>query len=192
MEHTTREALACFNPVSPSVRPAAARPAEPVSPAAQRPVDWAGLPSELLRQVAGAIMASRSADWSATLAARNALRLTCRAWRDACPVRLRLLNSLPGRSRRSSSAWARRMQYPGLDALAAAVNAAIRNATGGVLGRSTFVSGRHLSGLPSAPACAAVRAFTARLGRRARKKLLQEVVRCALNSASEWRTFVST
>ncbi len=176
LDHATREALACFGPEERSAS-AVARAAEPAAPAAQRPADWAGLPEELLRQVAAAIMASRSTDWSATLAARNALRLTCRAWRDACPVRLRLLNSLPGAARRRS-AW-RRMQYPGLDALAAAVTAAIRSAAGGVLGRSTFVSSRHLSGLPSAPACAAVRAFVARLGRRSRKKLLSEVVRRA-------------
>ena len=175
VDQATREALARFSPDS-SMQPAPppVRAAEAAAPGAQRPADWAGLPEELLRQVAAAIMASRSTDWSATLAARNALRLTCRAWRYACPVRLRLLNSLPAPRRRS--AW-RRMQYPGLDALAAAVNAAIRNAAGGVLGRSTFVSSRHLSGLPSAPACAAVRAFVARLGRRARKKLLSEVVR---------------
>ncbi len=177
VDQAAHEVLVCSSPDS-SMQPASplVRAAEPSAPAAQQPADWAGLPAELLRQVAAAIMASRCTDWSATLAARNALRLTCRAWRDACPVRLRLLNSLPGARRRS--AW-RRMQYPGLDALAAAVNAAIRNAAGGVLGRSTFVSSRHLSGLPSAPACAAVRAFVARLGRRARKKLLSEVVRCA-------------
>ena len=70
------------------------------------------------------------------------------------------------------------MQYSGLDALAAAVYAAVRDAAGGALGRSTFVRGQHLSGLPCAPACASVRTFMARLGRRARRKLLAEVVRC--------------
>lgn len=183
MDHAAREALACFSPVSlPSVRPASgsAAAADPAASAAQSAADWAGLPAELLRQVAAAIMASRSADWSATLGARNALRLTCRAWRDACPVRLRLLNSLPGR-RRSSAWW--RMQYPGLEALASAVNAAVRDAAGGALGRSTFVRGKYpSSGLPCAPACAAVRTFMVRLGRRARRKLLSEVVRHAASA----------
>ena len=180
VDHAAREDPVCSRPVSSSSSaqpvPTSAWTADLTAPAAHRAADWPGLPAELLRHVAAAIMSSNSADWSATLAARNALRLTCRAWRDACPVRLRLLNSLPGARRRS--AW-RRMQYPGLDALAAAVSAAIRDAAGGVLGRSTFASSRHLSGLPSAPACAAVRTFTARLGRRARKKLLSEVVRRA-------------
>jgi hypothetical protein len=187
VDHAAREALACFSPINPSVRPAAAPAAGPAVPAgaAQRGADWAALPSELLRQVAAAIMASGSSDWSATLAARNALRGTCRAWRDACPVRLRLLNSLPGRRR---GAWWR-LQYPGLDALAATVDAAIRDAAGGVLGRSTFVSSRHLSGLPSAPACAAVRAFVARLGRRAKRKLLSEVNRRVMRHHHVmWRT----
>ena len=177
MNHAARDVSTCPSTVTRSVSPATASAADrfaaPTNTAAQRTADWAALPAELLRKVAAAIMASGSSDWSATLAARNALRGTCRAWRDACPVRLRLLNSLP--SRRRGAWW--RLQYPGLDALVAAVDAAIRDAAGGVLGRSTFVNSRHMSGLPSAPACAAVRTFVARLGRRAKRKLLSEIIR---------------
>lgn len=136
----------------------------------ERCSDWAGLPSELLRRVAAEIMSSGDPDWSQTLAARNALRLTCRAWRDDCPVRLRLLNSLPVKKR--TAAWWRPQHHTSLHALVAAVTAVRKRVQplpqkGGPRRDGVLV-------LDSTAAAAVVRSYVARLSKRSRRKLLAD------------------
>lgn len=139
--------------------------------------DWAGLPSELLRRIAAEIMSSRDPDWSQTLAARNALRLTCRAWRDDCPVRLRLLNSLFVRKR--TAAWWRPQHHTSLQALVAAVTAVRTRVP---LPQPEGPRRTGIFVLDSTAAAAVVRSHVSRLSKRARRKLLSEACRCGTES----------
>lgn len=150
--------------------------------------DWAGLPSELLRRVAAEIMSSRDPDWSQTLAARSALRLTCRAWRDECPVRLRLLNSLFLKKRTTS--WWRPQHHTSLQALVAAVTVVRRRVQplpqkGGPRRDGVLV-------LDSTAAAAVVRSHVSRLNKRARRKLLSEACRCGLEFCVNFPAFEGT